>query len=209
VPWSKILENIYCNWAARKRVWHPEVQVLNQARRAHGIPDTLGSFTPWVKDVPHICPSLPSIDLPMKIPPNVYNCGPILLSTPPIDSSDPDLLTWLKQRPTVLMVLGTHFEAYAETLREQAIGLHMLLEARPDIQVLWKLKAEKVTENSGRESVNNILEEELKSGRVRIEGWLKADPVAIMTSGHVVCAVHHGGANSYFEAAWYGVPIMF
>ena len=107
------------------------------------------------------------------------------------------------------MVLGTHFEAYAETLREQAIGLHMLLEARPDIQVLWKLKAEKVTENSGRESVNNILEEELKSGRVRIEGWLKADPVAIMTSGHVVCAVHHGGANSYFEAAWYGVPIMF
>jgi hypothetical protein len=145
----------------------------------------------------------------MNIPPNVHNCGPILLATPPVASSDPDLLDWLQQRPTVLMALGTHFEAYAETVREQAIGLRILLDARPDIQVLWKLKAEETSENDGRGTMNSILGQELENGRVRIESWLKADPVAILRSDHVVCAVHHGGANSYFEAAWYVFLLMF
>ena len=75
--------------------------------------------------------------------------------------------------------------------------------------MLWKLKPEETSENNGRESVNAILGQELENGRVRIERWLQADPVAILTSSYVVCAVHHGGANSYFEAAWYFVLLMF
>ncbi|KAL7940478.1 hypothetical protein V8C42DRAFT_337455 [Trichoderma barbatum] len=206
VPWSKIPENLYCYWVSKKCLSHPQVHALNQVRKAHGIEGELGSFTPWVKDVAQICPSLPEADLPMNIPPNVLNCGPILLAAPPIESSDPDLLSWLQRRPTVLVSLGTHFEAYAETVREQAIGLRILLDARPDIQVLWKLKPEAASETVGKDSLEAILGKELKNGRVKIENWLKADPVAILRSGHVVCAVHHGGANSYFEATWAGVP---
>jgi hypothetical protein len=202
VPWSKIPENLYCYWVSKKCLSHPQVKALNQARRAHGIEGALGSFTPWAKDVPQITPSLPDADLPMNIPPNVYNCGPILVAAPPIESSDPDLLNWLQKRPTVLVSLGTHFEAYAETVKEQALGLRVLLEARPDLQVLWKLKAEATSEKGSQESLHAILGREMEDGRVRIENWLKADPVVILRSGHVVCSVHHGGANSYFEATW-------
>lgn len=202
VPWSQILENMYCYWNAKKCQSHPQAKALNQARYAHGIEGALGSFTPWAKDVPQITPSLPAADLPMNIPSNVYDCGPILVASPPIEESDPDLLDWLQKRPTVLVSLGTHFEAYAETVKEQALGLRILLEARPDIQVLWKLKREATSEKGGQDNLNAILGQEIKDGRVRIENWLKADPVAILRSGHIVCSVHHGGANSYFEAVW-------
>ncbi|KAI1258584.1 hypothetical protein F5Y18DRAFT_444444 [Xylariaceae sp. FL1019] len=202
LPWGYLLENLYCNWNTRRAAWHPRVKALNEARRSENIgTGPMGSF-----DVAHISPALPQIDLPMDIPSNVYNCGPILLPSDPIENSDPDLLVWLRRRPTVLMTLGTHFEAYAETVREQAIGLRLLLDARPDIQVLWKLKVEESSENDGMSSLRSILSEELATGRVRIESWLKADPVAILDSGCIVAAVHHGGANSYFESTWAGVP---
>ncbi|RWA06967.1 hypothetical protein EKO27_g8139 [Xylaria grammica] len=195
-----------CTLAEENAVYDPQVKAINEARSAQGLHEPLGSFTPWVKDVPHICPSLPEIDLPLSFPANVHNCGPIMLPTPPMEESDPDLLAWLQKRPTVLMALGTHFEAYAATVREQAIGLRVLLDARPDIQVLWKLKAEETSEGDGKESLNTILGEQIENGRVRIESWLKPDPVAILRSGHIVCAVHHGGGNSYFESTWAGVP---
>ncbi|KAI0401914.1 hypothetical protein F4802DRAFT_618296 [Xylaria palmicola] len=206
LPWGNLVENYYCKRTIENAVYDPQVKVINEARRARGLYEPLGSFTPWVKDVPHISPSLPEIDLPMSFPANVHNCGPIMLPSTPITESDPDLLAWLRKRPTVLVALGTHFEAYAATIREQAIGLRVLLDARSDIQVLWKLKTEEQSEGDGKESLKTILGEEIESGRVRIESWLKPDPVAILRSGHVVCAVHHGGANSYFEATWAGVP---
>lgn len=202
VPWSQIVDNIYCYWNSKKCRSRPQVVALNQARASRGIEGALGSFTPWAPDVPQITPSLPAADLPMRIPPNVHDCGPILVAAPPVEASDPDLLRWLRRGPTVLVSLGTHFEAYAATVREQALGLRVLLAARPDVQVLWKLKTEAMSERSGQESVEKLLGREIESGRVRIENWLKADPVAILRSGHVVCSVHHGGANSYFEATW-------
>ncbi|KAI0196451.1 hypothetical protein F4808DRAFT_305281 [Astrocystis sublimbata] len=206
LPWSYMLENYYTKRTIENAAYDPKVKEINDARRAQGLHEPLGSFTPWVKDVPHICPSLPEIDLPLEWPSNVHNCGPIMLPSTPIEENDPDLLAWLEKRPTVLMALGTHFEAYAATVREQAVGLRVLLDARPDIQVLWKLKPEESSEGDGKETLNTILGDELESGRVRIESWLKPDPVAILRSGHVVCAIHHGGANSYFEATWAGIP---
>jgi hypothetical protein len=50
------------------------------------------------------------------------------------------------------------------------------------------------------EKAEGILEKGIKEGRVRIETWLKAEPNALLGSGNVVASVHHGGANSYFEA---------
>lgn len=202
-----IAENIYCYVVSKQCHSNPTVQTLNRARIAHGITTSgpLGSFTPYAPDAPQITPSLPALDLPMidPIPSNVHDCGPILVATPPIESSDPDMLSWLRRGPTVLVSLGTHFEAYAETIREQAVGLRVLLDARPDVQVLWKLKAEATTEKTGRASLDTVLGDAISCGRVRVESWLKADPVAILSSGAVVCSVHHGGANSFFEAAWW------
>lgn len=196
------MENIYCYRNAKKCLSHPSVVALNQARHARGIAGDLGSFTPWVEKIPILTPMLKELDLPMNIPSNVHNCGPILTASPPLETTDPELLEWLMKRPTVLIVLGTHFEAYTETVQEQARGLQILLQRSPDVQVLWKLKREASSEKTGQQSLEDIIGTEIKNDRIRICSWLKADPVSILASGHVICSVHHGGANSYFEAAW-------
>jgi hypothetical protein len=43
------------------------------------------------------------------------------------------------------------------------------------------------------------LGDDIASGRVRIVDWFEAEPMAVLESGTVVCAVHHGGANSFLE----------
>ncbi|RDW56481.1 glycosyltransferase family 1 protein [Coleophoma crateriformis] len=206
VPWNLIPENLYCTWVIISCLWDPRIKALDAARHAHGIRGILPSFTPWVKDVPHICPSLPEIDLPVVIPPNVHNTGPILVATPPIAESDPELLSWLEQRPTILVSLGTLFEAVPETVKELCLGFRILLETRPDIQILWKLKPKSSFKKEINDIVQKLLFKELNEGRVRIESWLQAEPLAILESGHIICSVHHGGANSYFETTWAGVP---
>jgi hydrogenase maturation factor len=50
--------------------------------------------------------------------------------------------------------------------------------------------------------VERVLGEEVKAGVVRVVDWLEAEPMAVLESGVVVCAVHHGGANSFLEAVW-------
>jgi 2-acylglycerol O-acyltransferase 1 len=202
VPWSQIPENIYCTLSMISCLWGTRVKRLNAARSAHGINDTLACFSPWVKDVPHICPSLPEIDLPMTIPSNVHLCGPIMLAATPVARRDPALLKWLQKAPTVLISMGTNHEARAEIVQEMALGIRILLDTRSDIQVLWKLRADKSSQNEDDRMVSDMLGEDIKNGRVKIESWLKADPVAILETGNIVCFVHHGGANSWFEATW-------
>ena len=76
----------------------------------------------------------------------------------------------------------------------------MILTAHPDIQVLWKLKSD-VTDD-----LNTIIGAEVQADRIRIVRWLDTDPVAILQTGSVACMVHHGGANSFYEATATGTP---
>ena len=84
---------------------------------------------------------------------------------------------------------------------EFAGGLKTLLDARPDIQVLWKLQPDREKEAVDwiPEALECILDE-VTEGRVRLEEWLPVEPHCILQSGHVCCMVHHGGANSFNEA---------
>jgi hypothetical protein len=53
----------------------------------------------------------------------------------------------------------------------------------------------------GKDSVvERVLGEEVRRGVVRIVEWMEAEPTAVLESGAVVCAVHHGGANSFLES---------
>jgi UDP:flavonoid glycosyltransferase YjiC (YdhE family) len=182
----------------------PRIKLLKEARTAHGILGPLPTLTPWIKDVPHLCPSLPDIDLPMEVPPNITFCGPITLKEIPLSRSDPELLTWLEKGPTIIVQLGTHEQASTEMAIELAGGLRVILDQRPDIQVLWKLKNAK----SFKDTLDEVLGQDVKLGRVKIEAWINADPISILETGHIVCAVHHGGANSFFEAAWYVLTLQ-
>lgn len=169
-------------------------------RSAHGINSQLAAFEPYVKDVLHICPSLPQIDLPVKIPANAHFVGPIVSPEQPLSQGNPDLLVWLQKGPTVLVNLGTHQEGYADQARGQAMGLRILLNARPDVQVLWKFRAAK--DSNASEEIESLLGVEIEQGKVKIVNWLESEPLDILQSGCINVAVHHGGANSWFEATW-------
>jgi hypothetical protein len=179
---------------------HPKIRALSAARAAHGCKGIFPLFEPYIPGSPSITPSLPETDLPMEIPADAHHVGPIVLPTQSVDTQDPELLMWLKGGPTVLMSLGTHYQATSGQGREQALAIRLLLEARPDVQILWKMKP--LAGSTATAEVEELLSAELKSRKVRIESWLNSDPVSIMDSGHIVVTVSHGGANSWYEGLW-------
>lgn len=173
-------------------------------------------FNIWQKENHYLVPSIPETDFPCYIEPNVTPCGPILLPVPSVSEVDPELQSWLMRGPTVLINLGSHIRMDGSMAREFAASLKVLLDRRPDIQVLWKLKTSgglalqtvnsKAPLDGGfhgngleRGSLDAI-SDELATGRVKVLEWLSVDPLAVLQSGHVVCSVHHGGSNSFHEA---------
>jgi hypothetical protein len=77
-----------------------------------------------------------------------------------------------------------------------------VLNLNPDLQVLWKLKYDWESDPEFK----GIVLSALGSDRLRISSWLLPETVSFLTSGNVVVFVHHGGANSYYEACYAGVP---
>lgn len=186
--------------------------MLNQARAQEGLQGPLPVFNAYRKDRLHLLPSLPELDFPFHIPDNVVGCGPIVLPSVSLSTVDPELEHWLScgsgdsgAGPTVVVNLGTHFLFDAPQARALATGLKAVLEQQPDLRVLWKLKS--AAGGSVVTDHEEVLGEEIKAGRVRIEQWLKPDPIVVLRHENVVCSVHHGGANSFYEACKY-VPVL-
>lgn len=125
--------------------------------------------------------------------------------------TDPELEEWLAQGPTVYANLGTQFKLTAAEALEFALALRDLLDAADKkLQILWKLK--QTTDDFSRDddsewkAVRDALRPEMEADRVRIVQWVEADPCAVLQSGHIVCSVHRGGANSHHEALVAGLP---
>ncbi|EPS45087.1 hypothetical protein H072_900 [Dactylellina haptotyla CBS 200.50] len=152
-----------------------------------------------LEGAPQITPCLPDIDYPCKFDEEVVtNCGPIIFPSS-IEAGDP-LLLWIKQAPTVLINLGTHCNFPEKHAVEVLKGIQTVTEKIPVVQILWKWKeverhAELVEKHIGKD--NN---------RVKIVKWLENSPMDLLNTGDIVCNVHHGGANSFYEALWAGVP---
>ncbi|KAF9059874.1 hypothetical protein BDP27DRAFT_1340506 [Rhodocollybia butyracea] len=97
---------------------------------------------------------------------------------------------------------GTHFE-YTEGLITTVIN-GVFGGMSDDMQFLWKAPCR------GFENLEEVLMASLprrqERNRVRVVPWLDAAPSAILLHQNVVCYIHHGGANSYFEGARAGTP---
>lgn len=77
------------------------------------------------------------------------------------------------------------------TMATQAV-----LREFPSMQVLWKLKYD--WESSP--TVKNILGSLVSSDKVRIFPWIQPEIISLLEGGNILAYVHHGGANSFFEA---------
>ena len=152
----------------------------------------------------YICPALTETDFPFAvIPENILPCGPIVMPFNTLEESDPALMKWLDNGPTVMINLGSHVLSDEKVAREMASAFRILLDhhvqqGSSNIQVLWKAKA------SGdiQEVIDETLGKEIKEGWVKVVAWLEAEPVSILQHPNVVCTVHHGGANSFYEGVW-------
>jgi hypothetical protein len=208
LPWYYMIVNIFLMFRFLKaRNTNPRLKALADYRAESGLEGKIPCmFEGFGKpSAPIILPSTPAIDFEFVVPAHATGCGPILRPFPPVMKSHPELELWLKQRPTVLVNLGSHIIFDAQFAKQFATGLRTLLDRRSDIQVLWKLKTQGQTKKSmyAPGGALEIIAPELEEGRVRIEDWLPAQPSAILESGHVICMIHHGGANSYHEAIRY------
>ncbi|KAF6802332.1 udp-glucoronosyl and udp-glucosyl transferase family protein [Colletotrichum musicola] len=169
------------------------------------------------KDLKMLVASSPDLDFPLKyIPENVIPCGPIVKSVASVGDVDPELHNWLARGPTVLINLGS----LSYTTEGQAVEMATAVAAvrrawqrsgrEGNLQFLWKLKrshggdAYEVHEKGCR--IEEILRVDFDADAVRVMGWVKAEPYAVLQTGNVVCSVNHGGANSYWEALCAGVP---
>ncbi|KAH9214129.1 hypothetical protein DL95DRAFT_504496 [Leptodontidium sp. 2 PMI_412] len=186
VPLHLIPANIYLKVAL---IWilvtSPKVRALIRYRNSNKLPSLPPVFNIWQENNHCLLPSVPETDYPCHIPPNVTPCGPILLPVTPVSRQDPDLFTWLKRGPTILINLGSHIRMDDTMAREFSSGLKIFLDKSP---ILGSIAAER------------------SSGRIRIAEWLSVDPLAILETGLIACSVHHGGSNSFHEALSAGVP---
>ncbi|KAF7979344.1 hypothetical protein HWV62_42771 [Athelia sp. TMB] len=188
VPWTQIPTNI---WLTLR--WAYTFLTDARAKKASGF-----RFRP---DVPYLCQGLRELEYPLAVPPNMTLTGPLLAPPPPLDAAG-ELGAWLGRGETVLFMMGTHYAFTEELARTALAGILAGVRGRA-VQVLWKLPA--------HERFAGVIAETLRKfdcapDAVRAASWLDAEITSILSHPNLTCFIHHGGANSYFESAYCGVP---
>ncbi|TRM63410.1 glycosyltransferase family 1 protein [Schizophyllum amplum] len=175
---------------------------VNAARAARGCPGPYpGLDGMYVSpERTYITPGIREVDVPFDQPSTLHLCGPISADFVSVHESDPELVAWLDRGETVLMIMGTHFD-YDEPLARRVLE-GLLGGVGAETQILWRVP--------NRHELGAVFDEMLTTARdrdrVRAVTWFDAEPAAILEHENVVCYVHHGGANSYYECARAGKP---
>lgn len=212
VPWHLIPANIYLTLRlAWTTIFGRKARALATYAKAHGILSPTEFLLHRQSHIPYLLASSPEIEYPMTLPEHVVPFGPIYMALDAVENEDADLAAWLARGPTVLIVLGSHTVYNAEDAAEMVQAIRTVLDRDERVQVLWKLKTDASVSNEGYQitGMNSTVSDEISSlqstGRVRIQSWLSADPASILESGHIICYVHHGGANSFLEAIGFAI----
>lgn len=196
--------------------------ITRQVRKLTGIPDlklttNISMCHDGLADIDKVlvgaCPDLDFPDLDLLGPPQEYvakivSCGPLLR---PLVDVDSELRAWLRRSPVVYINLGTHCLTSEGEALDMARSMRRLIDENysrkgpeTSLQILWKLQKDLTRSpdyGTGHGSaIHQILGREMDRDRVRIVDWLSSEPNSILNTGDVICAVSHGGANSFYEA---------
>ena len=198
IPWRDIPTNIMASIMFIYRVtMSPDVSELVKHRNAHGLSGWLPTNAPYTRKLHIICPCVRELDFPLVVPDNVGLYGSIVLDTSPIEVADPEMNRWLDGGETVVMCMGTHFRYTESQVKAVINGFLGAVGHDSNTQFLWKLFNKAKFEHL----IEGILKHQKNRERFMIVDWLKADPISIMRHPNAIVYIHHGGANSYFEAA--------
>ncbi|KAI0342292.1 UDP-Glycosyltransferase/glycogen phosphorylase [Trametopsis cervina] len=178
------------------------IRVLDRARAQAGMKGKL-----FIRKRTHlpfaICSSVREIEYPHDSPSNVVYPGPILVPVPVVATERyPDLTAFLDRKRTIVMNMGSLFAYNKEDVENVVSAIRRAREAgdKMDFQVLWKLNGMKEYEDVLRTGLGDAADD------VRCENWIEAPMLAVLQHPNVVGFVHHGGANSFHEAAYAAVP---
>ncbi|KAI9568646.1 hypothetical protein HD554DRAFT_2021909 [Boletus coccyginus] len=207
LEWWQIPINIYLHIRLiMQSVTSVNIRRILALRGSLGLKNLFGiGFQPGIR---YICPAITEIDFPFSvIPEQLLLCGPIVIPFDPLEETDPALMKWLDNGPTVLVNLGSHVISNENLAREMASSFRILLDYHDQqgsqkIQVLWKVKAD----GDIQSVIDEVIGKEINEGKVRVVAWLNAEPISVLQHPNVICTVHHGGANSFYEGIWSGIP---
>lgn len=197
VPWKNIPENIWLTVrliysAVRMSDMRAKIKFL----RDNGALSSPGLHSPnvlWISQ-----DMAPHAGIPLDYTPKgVISAGPIVLHSRPAIEQDCDLVQWLQRSPTVLINLGSHFRYSRERISTMAQAIGSFLK-QVDMQVLWKLGPES-PEEVNPETLSPI-QRHIDNDTLRHVDWISVDTLSLLETGYVAGLVHHGGANSYYEA---------
>jgi hypothetical protein len=180
-----------------KVVTSPEVSEFIKYRNEHGLPGRIPMDTAPARAVHIVCPGLRELDYPLVVPDTLGLYGPIVLDTNPVEVVDPELNRWLDKRETVMMCMGTHFHYTESQVKAIINGFLSAANHDTNTQFFWKLSDKARFEDLIEEALQHPKDKE----RFKIVDWIEADPASIMKHPNVIAYIHHGGANSYYEAA--------
>jgi hypothetical protein len=199
VPLNLIFQNIALNFRMIKAlISMPDLSAKQKFLRANGIPDPINFYGLHRTDVPWITQTTPAATIPVDVvPQNVTCAGPMVRSAAPAEEQDPELVDWIKQKPTVLINLGSAF-IYSRTYTKQMVeAIGLILESNADVQILWKYRLAPTVVGFDWQALVQPLE---ATQRVRVKKWLSVDPSALMETGYIVAHVTHGGSGGYHES---------
>ena len=177
----------------------PAISAKRKFLESHGVPDPINFYGLHRSDVPWITQTTPAATINVDfIPENVTCTGPITLSATSAqeEGHDEELLQWVKQKPTVLINLGSAFTYSGTQTRQMIEGIERVLNTT-DLQVLWKYKASINLVDFDWQSLVAPLQ---ATQRVKVMKWLTMDPTALLETGDIAAFVTHGGANGFHES---------
>ena len=192
--------NIYLNFKIIAGILNmPHISAKRTFLSAKGINDPIQFYGLHRPEIPWITQNTPNASIPVSvIPPNVTSAGPMSISPVAAEEEDLELVNWIKQKPTILINLGTAHEYSMGQTKEFISGLETVLEESPDLQILWKYKV--ATPFKDMYDWRGAMKTLTDTSRVRVSTWLKLDPPSLMQTGHIVASVTHGGAGGFHES---------
>jgi hypothetical protein len=174
----------------------PAIAAKRAFLESHGVPNPINFYGLHRSDVPWITQTTPAATINVDfIPENVTCTGPITLSAQE-EGQDQELLQWIRQKPTVLINLGSAFTYSRTHTRQMVEGIRRVLETT-DLQVLWKYK---VSGNLVDFDWQSLVAPLQATQRVKVMQWLTIDPTALLETGDIAAFVTHGGANGFHES---------
>lgn len=204
VPWYLIPYNIVLTLGIIYSIVTPKSRKsLDTAREEAGIPGSVMKAQDQGAEA-SLFASMAEMEYPHLPMNNTVFCGPIIKHIPPISTIDfPDICSFLDQKRTVVLNLGTLFTYNNRDVEAIALAVTAARKSvKGGFQLLWKLPQA----STFHSIIDGVFGNEENCAETLVREWLDPPALAILQHPNVSCLISHAGANSLIEAAYVGLP---